>query len=122
MSIKTLSGYIVPTCSKPLKGNSPAATLNPYILQSGFVEAAGLITFPFGYKGQVTDVNEALSSGIYRIYGTPSNGPEVQFGVLVVFEAYGYLMQIATDVGNVNPSFYLRTRNSQYVWSNWARL
>lgn len=86
------------------------------------MEAAGLITFPFCYKGQVTDTHEAISSGIYRIYGKPSNGPEVEFGVLVVFEAFGFLMQITANVGNATPSVYLRTRNSQNVWSHWINL
>ena len=78
--------------------------------------------FPFSYRGQVSDANDCDSSGMYRIYGGVSNGPSFNFGVLLVFNAYGFVLQIANDVGNATPAAKFRTRNSQGVWSNWTNL
>lgn len=94
----------------------------PYKKLFGFVSVAGLLTFPFSYIGQTTNTNEALTSGMYRIYGESTNGPGFQFGVLVVFNAAQFIFQLATDVGQNNPSAKYRTRNSSGVWSNWESL
>ena len=83
---------------------------------------AGLINFPFKYRSEIKNANEALTSGIYRIYGVAENAPTFSFGVLVTFNAAEYILQVANDVGSTNPSAKFRTRNSNGVWSNWKDL
>ena len=89
---------------------------------SRFRIAAGLIAFPFAYRTEINDVNKALDSGIYRIYGSSENAPIGYYGTLITFNAAGFILQISADVGNANANIYIRTRNSIGVWSNWKNL
>ena len=83
---------------------------------------AGFINFPFTYRNETQDANTALESGIYRIYGSAANAPTGNYGILITFNAAQYILQITADVGNSNAKIYIRTRNSNGVWSSWKEL
>ena len=67
-------------------------------------------------KGNILNANERVSSGFYRGTSENSNTPS-NYGVLLVFAAIGYILQIFILTGN---NSYARMRNSIDDGANWT--
>lgn len=81
---------------------------------------AGLLSsnqqFPFMLKGYIGNANERIGSGFYRGTSENLNTPSL-YGVLLVFAALGYVLQIFVVTGN---NSYARMRNSIDNGVNWT--
>ena len=80
------------------------------------------MTFPFADRGTLVDANNATQAGCYRIYGSASNIPSINYGVLTTFASTAYIIQLCNNVGQYQPSIWFRTRDSNNAWSSWAAL
>lgn len=72
-------------------------------------------------KGNILNANERVLSGFYRGTSENSNTPS-SYGVLLVFSADGYILQIYVLTGN---NSYARMRNSidnGVNWTNWITI
>lgn len=68
-----------------------------------------------------TDINTIRGSGIYAIYNATINAP-VGYGVLLMFDADSYAMQIIKSAVVSAPQLFIRTRDgrSNNNWGNWV--
>ena len=68
-----------------------------------------------------TDANTIRGSGIYAIYNATINAP-VGYGVLLMFDADSYAMQIIKSAVVSAPQLFIRTRDgrSNNNWGNWV--
>lgn len=68
-----------------------------------------------------TDANTIRGSGIYAIYNATINAP-VDYGVLLMFDADSYAMQIIKSAVVSAPQLFIRTRDgrSNNNWGNWV--
>ena len=83
---------------------------------------AGLITYPFQYKGsvsQASDANDLTSPGWYNSSSGVAN-LEDWYHLIVFNFGSGYIFQIAKH--NSNNAIKIRTRNESGVWSEWNHL
>lgn len=78
------------------------------------------LRFKASYQGTGVDFNDYKTSGVFGIYGTCSNGPTTQIGVLIV-NAYStdWVHQEFIDIENV--SRYERTFYLGTTWSAWKK-
>ena len=81
---------------------------------------AGLLSsnkqFPFMLKGYIGSANDRIESGFYRGTSENLNTPSTN-GVLLVFTAWGYVLQIFIRTGNDS---FARMRNSIDNGVNWT--
>ena len=83
---------------------------------------AAIITYPFQYRGsvsQASDANNLTSSGWY-IGSSGVANLEDWFHLIVFNFGSGYIFQIAKH--NSNNAISIRTRNESGVWSAWNYL
>lgn len=83
---------------------------------------AGIITYPFQYRGSVSqssDANNLTSSGWYYASSGVAN-LEDWFHLIVFNFGSGRIFQIAKH--NSNNAIKIRTRNESGVWSAWNYL
>lgn len=80
-------------------------------------------------KGQVNsdvDINNLITSGYYRIYGSAINLPTddgtLDYSIISVEVCMGYIRQTITNVNKTIPTTYIRTRDSSGTWRNWVKL
>lgn len=78
------------------------------------------LKFKASYQGTGVDFNDYKTSGIFGIYGTCSNSPTTQIGILIV-NAYSndWVHQEFIDIENV--SRYERTFYLGTTWSAWKK-
>lgn len=72
--------------------------------------------YPFMLMGSILNANERIYSGFYRGTSENLNTPSL-YGVLLVFSALGYVLQIFVSTGN---NSYARMRNSIDNGVNWT--
>lgn len=77
--------------------------------------------FPFTYREYINDANKCTTSGYYRGTSSNSNTPQ-KYGIMVVFEAQDYILQIYTYTTD-SPRTWVRTSvDNGSTWLSWHNL
>ena len=77
-------------------------------------------------RGAVSDLNKAVTYGFYTYDATTQNTP-TSYGSVIVVEGTGrsgnwIQLALGYSVGNVNPSVFVRFRQSLKSWSDWVKV
>ena len=77
-------------------------------------------------RGAVSDLNKAVTYGFYTYDATTQNTP-TSYGSVIVVEGTGrsgnwIQLALGYSAGNVNPSVFVRFRQSMKSWSDWAKI
>lgn len=77
-------------------------------------------------RGAASDLNSAVSYGIYTYTSSTTNAP-TGYGSVLVTEGTGrssnpVQLALGYSTGNANPSIFLRYRASLTDWSNWVEI
>lgn len=90
------------------------------------VTAAKLADQYIANRGAIANLNNATTYGFYTYDATTQNAP-TSYGSVIVVEGTGRAgnwMQLALgySAGNVNPSIFVRFRQSLESWSDWVKI
>lgn len=84
---------------------------------------AGVMTsgklYPFMYRGQITDVNNASETGYYLTTQSAANSPTF-FPLIISFIQGGYGVQFAKEL-TISEGLYIRTKLNS-AWGDWLSL
>ena len=77
-------------------------------------------------RGAVSDLNKAVTYGFYTYDATTQNTP-TSYGSVIVVEGTGrsgnwIQLALGYSAGNVNPSVFVRFRQSLESWSDWVKV
>ena len=75
--------------------------------------------YPFMYRGQVNDLNNATKAGFYLASQNAANSP-TYYPMVFVFEISNLYVQIAKEL-TANGNLYVRT-NSGATWKSWDKV
>ena len=88
--------------------------------------AAKLAEQPIVNRGAASDLNNATTYGFYTYDATTQNTP-TSYGSIIVVEGTGRAgnwiqLALGYSAGNVNPSVFVRFRQSLESWSDWVKI
>ena len=88
--------------------------------------AAKLAEQPIVNRGAASDLNNATTYGFYTYDATTQNTP-TSYGSVIVVEGTGrsgnwIQLALGYSAGNVNPSVFVRFRQSMESWSDWVKI
>ena len=95
-------------------------------IADGAVTAAKLADQYIVNRGAVSDLNKAVTYGFYTYDATTQNTP-TSYGSVIVVEGTGRAgnwiqLALGYSAGNVNPSIFVRFRQSLESWSSWVKI
>lgn len=95
-------------------------------IADGAVTAAKLADQYIVNRGAVSDLNKAVTYGFYTYDATTQNTP-TSYGSVIVVEGTGrsgnwIQLALGYSAGNVNPSVFVRFRQSLKSWSDWVKV
>lgn len=96
------------------------------MIADGAVTAAKLAEQPIVNRGAASDLNKATTYGFYTYDATTQNTP-TSYGSVIVVEGTGQggnwiQLALGYSAGNVNPSVFVRFRQSIESWSDWVKI
>lgn len=96
------------------------------MIADGAVTAAKLAEQYIVNRGAVSDLNKAVTYGFYTYNATTQNTP-TSYGSVIVVEGTGRTgnwiqLALGYSAGNVNPSVFVRFRQSLKSWSDWVKV
>lgn len=96
------------------------------MIADGAVTAAKLAEQYIVNRGAVSDLNKAVTYGFYTYDATTQNTP-TSYGSVIVVEGTGrsgnwIQLALGYSAGNVNPSVFVRFRQSLKSWSDWVKI
>ena len=96
------------------------------MIADGAVTAAKLAEQPIVNRGAASDLNNATTYGFYTYDATTQNTP-TSYGSVIVVEGTGrsgnwIQLALGYSAGNVNPSVFVRFRQSLESWSSWVKI
>lgn len=96
------------------------------MIADGAVTAAKLAEQYIVNRGAVSDLNKAVTYGFYTYDATTQNTP-TSYGSVIVVEGTGrsgnwIQLALGYSAGNVNPSVFVRFRQSLESWSDWLKV
>lgn len=96
------------------------------MIADGAVTAAKLAEQYIVNRGAVSDLNKAVTYGFYTYNATTQNTP-TSYGSVIVVEGTGRTgnwiqLALGYSAGNVNPSVFVRFRQSLKSWSDWVKI
>ena len=103
-----------------------AAKVTTAKIADGAVTAAKLADQYIVNRGAVSDLNKAVTYGFYTYDATTQNTP-TSYGSIIVVEGTGRAgnwiqLALGYSAGNVNPSVFVRFRQSLQSWSDWVKV
>lgn len=116
-------GDLAGTYPNPTIGAGKVTTAK---IADGAVTAAKLAEQPIVNRGAVSDLNNATTYGFYTYDATTQNAP-TSYGSVIVVEGTGRAgnwiqLALGYSAGNVNPSVFVRFRQSLESWSSWVKI
>ena len=103
-----------------------AAKVTTAKIADGAVTAAKLAEQYIVNRGAIANLNNATTYGFYTYDATTQNTP-TSYGSVIVVEGTGrsgnwIQLALGYSVGNVNPSVFVRFRQSLESWSDWVKV
>lgn len=116
-------GDLTGTYPNPTIGTGKVTTAK---IADGAVTAAKLAEQYIVNRGAIANLNNATTYGFYTYDATTQNTP-TSYGSVIVVEGAGrsgnwIQLALGYSAGNVNPSVFVRFRQSLESWSDWVKI
>ena len=116
-------GDLTGTYPNPTIGAGKVTTAK---IADGAVIAAKLAEQYIVNRGAASDLNSATTYGFYTYDTTTQNAP-TSYGSVIVVEGTGHeanwaQLALGSSSGDVNPSIFIRLRQSYTVWGPWVKV